>query len=48
MTAYSSGQRIYDSLWMPLSVLLMSWIALQALWWQVRYGGPQWKGRTLQ
>lgn len=47
MTAYSSGQRIYDSLWMPLSVLLMSWIAIQALWWQVRYGGPQWKGRTL-
>lgn len=48
MTAYSSGQRIYDSLWMPISVLLMSWIAIQALWWQVRYGGPQWKGRTLQ
>ena len=48
MTAYSSGQRIHDSLWMPISVLLMSWIAIQALWWQVRYGGPQWKGRTLQ
>jgi chlorobactene glucosyltransferase len=47
MTAYSTGQRIYDSLWMPLSVLLMTRIALQAIWWQVRYGGPQWKGRNL-
>lgn len=47
MTAYSSGQRIHDSLWMPISVLLMTRIALQAIWWQVRYGGPRWKGRVL-
>lgn len=48
MTAYSTGQRLHDSLWMPLSVLLMTWIALQAIWWQVRYGGPHWKGRVLE
>lgn len=47
MTAYSTGQRLHDSLWMPLSVLLMTGIALQAIWWQIRYGGPQWKGRSL-
>ncbi len=47
MTAYSTRQRIYDSLWMPLSVLLMTDIAWQALWWQWRNGGPQWKGRHL-
>ena len=47
MTAYSSRQRIYDSLWMPLSVLLMTGIAGQALWWHWHAGGPQWKGRRL-
>ncbi|MBX3010210.1 MAG: glycosyltransferase [Caldilineaceae bacterium] len=47
MTAYSSRQRLYDSLWMPFSVLCMTYIAGQALWWQWRHGGPQWKGRTL-
>lgn len=47
MTAYSTRQRLYDTLWMPLSVLLMTWIAGKAIWWQLRYGGPQWKGRSL-
>ena len=48
MAAYSTRQRLYDTLWMPLSVLLMTRIALQALWWQARDGGPQWKGRRLR
>lgn len=47
MTAYSTRQRLYDTLWMPFSVLLMTWIAGKAIWWQLRYGGPQWKGRSL-
>lgn len=47
MTAYSSGQRLYDTLWLPISVLLMTRIAGQALWWHWRAGGPQWKGRRL-
>lgn len=47
MTAYSSGQRIRDTLWLPLAVLLMTYIAGQALWWHWRKGGPQWKGRQL-
>lgn len=48
MTAYSTNQRLYDTLWLPLSVLLMTRIALHALWWQIRYGGPQWKGRRVE
>lgn len=47
MTAYSTNQRLHDTLWLPLSVLLMTRIALHALWWQLRYGGPQWKGRRV-
>ncbi len=47
MTAYSTRQHIRDSLWMPLSVLLMTGIAWQALWWHWHDGGPQWKGRQL-
>jgi hypothetical protein len=31
---------------MPISVLLMTRIACQSLWWHWR-GGPQWKGRIL-
>jgi len=48
MTAYSTNQRLHDTLWLPLSVLLMTRIALHALWWQLRYGGPQWKGRQVE
>jgi hypothetical protein len=33
---------------MPLSVLLMSLVAAQALWWQLRFGGPEWKGRRIR
>lgn len=47
MTAYSTNQRLHDTLWLPLSVLLMTRIACHALWWQLRYGGPQWKGRRV-
>lgn len=48
LTAIHSQQRVGDALLFPLSVLLMTRIAAQALWWQVRYGGPLWKGRVVK
>jgi chlorobactene glucosyltransferase len=47
LTAWMTRQRLADAFWLPLSVLIMSWIAAQALWWRLRYGGPVWKGRRL-
>jgi chlorobactene glucosyltransferase len=47
LTAAVTRQRLGDALLMPLSVLLMTWIAIQAVWWRWRYGGPRWKGRTI-
>lgn len=46
-TAAVTRQRIGDALLMPLSVLLMTRIAGQAIWWQWRYGGPRWKDRLI-
>jgi len=48
LTAATSRQRLSDALLMPLSVVLMTRIAAQALYWRLRYGGVQWKGRTLR
>lgn len=47
LTAEISRQRILDALWLPLSVVLMTCIAGQAIWWQLHYGGPSWKGRII-
>ncbi len=47
VSAVFTDQRILDALFMPISVLLMTRIALQALWWHYRYGGPCWKGRII-
>jgi chlorobactene glucosyltransferase len=33
---------------MPVSVVLMTWIAARALWWRRRFGGVVWKGRILR
>jgi chlorobactene glucosyltransferase len=44
--AATAGQRMVDVLLMPISVLMMTRIALQALWWRWR-GGPIWKGRRV-
>jgi chlorobactene glucosyltransferase len=46
LTAHVTHQRPLDALLMPISVLLMTRIAVQALVWHWR-GGAQWKGRTL-
>lgn len=45
LTAWRTGQRVGDALLLPVSVLLMTAIAAQSLWWHWRYGGPLWKGR---
>lgn len=48
LTAATTQQRPADAWLMPVSTLLMTWIAGQALWWHWRYGGPQWKGRVIR
>ncbi len=47
LSAAVTHQRLVDALFLPISVILMSIIGAQALYWQLRYGGPRWKGRTL-
>jgi len=47
LTAAATRQRIFDALLMPISTFLMTLIAVRAVWWRYRYGGPQWKGRTI-
>lgn len=47
LTAVATRQRAIDALWMPASALLMTVITGRALYWQARYGGVRWKGRTI-
>lgn len=47
LTAAFTRQRILDALLMPVSVLLMTRITAQSLYWHYRYGGPRWKGRVV-
>jgi chlorobactene glucosyltransferase len=47
LTAAATRQRLGDALLLPVSTLLMTRIAAQAVWWRWRYGGPRWKGRTI-
>lgn len=47
LSAAVTRQRVKDALLMPISVLLMTRIAAQSVWWQMRFGGPRWKGRTI-
>ncbi|GAB4320704.1 MAG: glycosyltransferase family 2 protein [Phototrophicales bacterium] len=48
ITAAFTHQRVVDTLLMPITVLLLTRIALQAIYWHYRYGGPKWKGRTIR
>ncbi len=48
VTAWFSRQRVRDALLMPVTVLVMTWISLLACWWQIKYGGPVWKGRLVK
>jgi chlorobactene glucosyltransferase len=47
ITAAIAHQRRRDALLLPLSMLLVSYIALNAIWTQLRHGGPVWKGRRI-
>jgi len=47
VTAAATHQRLADALLLPLSVLLMTYIAGRAVWWRWRFGGVLWKGRVL-
>lgn len=47
LTALATRQRALDAVLLPVSALLMTRIALQAVYWQGR-GGVQWKGRTIK
>lgn len=46
LTAWFTRQRVGDALLMPVSVVLMTVIAGQSVWWRVR-GRGEWKGRKL-
>jgi chlorobactene glucosyltransferase len=48
ITAVATRQRVRDAIFMPISALLMTRIAAQALYWQLRYGGVHWKGRIIK
>jgi chlorobactene glucosyltransferase len=48
LSAAVTRQRMFDALLLPVSVLLMTIIAAQAVYWRLRYGGVRWKGRTIK
>ncbi len=48
LSAVWTRQRGLDALLMPVSALLMTAIAAQALIWNQRYGGSVWKGRVVK
>jgi chlorobactene glucosyltransferase len=48
LTAAATRQRVVDAIFMPISVVLMTVIAAQAVYWQWRYGGAKWKGRVIK
>lgn len=47
-TAAFTRQRILDGLLIPVSVMLMSAIALRSVYWHQRLGGSNWKGRVVK
>jgi chlorobactene glucosyltransferase len=47
LSAAASRHYLRDAFLLPVSVLLMTVIAAQSLWWRYRYGGPLWKGRQI-
>jgi chlorobactene glucosyltransferase len=47
LTAALTRQPVWDALLMPVSVLLMTVIATQSIYWYYT-GGPRWKGRVIR
>ncbi|MEO0596293.1 MAG: hypothetical protein AAF126_09310, partial [Chloroflexota bacterium] len=46
VSAFWTRQRVLDTLLMPLSVLIFTWIAGQSIYWHYT-GGARWKGRVI-
>lgn len=46
ISAYFTRQRLIDTIWMPISVILFTIIAFQSIYWHLS-GGVRWKGRKL-
>ena len=47
VTAGFTRQRVRDALLLPVSVGLMTVIVAKSAYWQIRFGGPVWKGRVV-
>jgi chlorobactene glucosyltransferase len=47
LSAAATHQRVVDAFLLPLSTIMMTVIAAHSLRWHFRYGGSQWKGRTV-
>jgi len=47
LSAAATRHALPDALLMPVSVLLMTVIAAQSVWWHFTQGGPSWKGRVI-
>mgnify|MGYP001271705236 CR=1 FL=1 len=47
LSASFTRQRVLDAVFMPISAILMTIIAIQALYWHYTQGGPTWKGRIV-
>ena len=48
LTAAATGEPVWRAGLMPVSVVLMTIVAVKAMWWQLRYGGPVWKDRRIR
>ncbi|MEO1645330.1 MAG: hypothetical protein AAFR67_09100, partial [Chloroflexota bacterium] len=46
VSAFWTRQRVLDTLLMPISVLMFTWIAGQSIYWHYT-GGARWKGRVI-
>lgn len=47
LTAAASNNRVLDAVGMPVSVFLMTLIAIRSIYWHFT-GGPRWKGRVIR
>lgn len=47
LSAAATHHTVPEAVLMPVSVLLMTVIAAQSLWWHYTQGGPRWKGRVI-
>jgi len=48
ISAWFAHHRLLDALTLPLGVLLMTRIAIRAVQWRGKFGGPVWKDRVIE